>query len=60
MENTKELYEKLHALWCEFETNHGIVANKGTKVAAGRARKALGEIKNLITPYRKASVDENK
>jgi hypothetical protein len=30
------------------------------KAAAGRARKALGEIKNLITPYRKASVDENK
>ena len=28
----------------------------GTKASAARARKALGEIKKLVTAYRKASV----
>jgi hypothetical protein len=28
--------------------------------AHGRARKALGEIKKLVTEYRKASIDEDK
>ena len=31
-----------------------------TKAAKGRARKALGEIKKLVTDYRKASVTEGK
>ena len=33
---------------------------KGVKAAASRARKALGEIKKLVTEYRKASVAEDK
>jgi len=60
METTKEIYEKLHALWSEFETNHTIASEKGTKAASQRARKALGEVKKLVTDYRKASVEEGK
>jgi len=32
--------------------------NGSTKASQQRARKAAGEIKKLITPYRKASVTE--
>ena len=32
--------------------------NGSTKASQARARKAAGEIKKLITPYRKASVAE--
>lgn len=58
--NTQELYEQLHNLWIEFETNHNVYQEKGTKAAAGRARKALGEIKKLVTPYKQTSVEEGK
>ena len=54
--NTQEIYEKLKQLWEEFETNH----NATTKVSNSRARKALGEIKKLVTPYRSASVESEK
>jgi hypothetical protein len=54
--NTQEIYEQLKQLWAEFEANH----NATTKVSNGRARKALGEIKKLVTPYRTASVEEEK
>ena len=30
------------------------------KLKKSRARKAIGEIKKLVTDYRKASVEENK
>tara|TARA_B100001778_G_scaffold279771_1_gene244270 strand:- start:324 stop:494 length:171 start_codon:yes stop_codon:yes gene_type:complete len=33
---------------------------KTTKASQARARKAAGVIKKLITPYKKASVAENK
>lgn len=52
----QEIYEELVKLWNEFDTNH----NATTKVAGAKARKALGEIKKLITPYRAASVEESK
>ena len=32
--------------------------NGSTKASQQRARKAAGEIKRLITPYRKASINE--
>ena len=32
--------------------------NGSTKASQQRARKAAGEIKKLITPYRKASISE--
>ena len=54
--NTQELFERLDVL---FETFKGEHAGK-SKAAHGRARKALGEIKKLISEYRKASVAEDK
>lgn len=54
--NTQELYDKIDALYEEFKAEHG----KSSKAAHGRARKALGEIKKLVTEYRKASVAEDK
>ncbi len=52
----QEIYEQLKALWTEFETNHAATS----KVSDTSARKALGEIKKLVTPYRNASVEEAK
>jgi len=52
----QEIFEKLKELWEEFEQNH----NATTKVSDARARKALGEIKKLVTPYRAASTEEGK
>ena len=53
---TKEIFEKIDALYESFKVEH----NGSTKAAHGRARKALGEIKKLVTEYRKASVAEDK
>jgi|TARA_A100001391_G_scaffold49120_1_gene29486 hypothetical protein len=58
--SSKELYNELKELWEEFDSNHSTFADKGNKAAAGRARKSLGEIKKLVTEYRKASVSECK
>ena len=52
----QEVYEQLKALWAEFESNHSAT----TKVSDTRARKALGEIKKLISEYKKTSVIEDK
>ena len=60
MTNTNELYETMNNLWEEFQTNHRTFTDKGNKAAAGRARKAVGEVKKLVTDYRKASVTESK
>jgi hypothetical protein len=56
MANSTELYESIRDLFVTFESKH----NAGTKKGAQEARKALGEIKKLVTSYRKASVEENK
>jgi len=53
---TQEIFEKIDALYEEFKTEH----NGKSKAAHGRARKALGGIKKLVTEYRKASVAESK
>ena len=50
------VYENLKKLWDEFELNHNLT----TKVSDSRARKALGELKKLVTAYRQASVEETK
>ena len=42
--------------YLQFETEH----NGTSKASKSRARKAIGEIKKLVTDYRKASVEENK
>ena len=58
--STDKLYNDIKELFTEFEENHSIFTEKGNKAAGGRARKAIGEIKKLVTDYRKASVSESK
>ena len=56
MATSQELFEQMKELFVQFETEH-----KGTsKAAKSRARKHIGEIKKLVTEYRKVSVEENK
>lgn len=53
---TQGIYDKIEAIYETFKAEHA-----GTsKAAHGRARKALGGIKKLISEYRKASVAEDK
>ena len=54
--NTTEIYEKMGHLFEDFKTEHA----KTTKKAHGQARKILGEIKKLVSEYRKASIEEDK
>jgi hypothetical protein len=56
MEKSQELFEQMKELFTEFENEH----NGTTKASKTRARKAINELKKLVTDYRKASVDENK
>ena len=58
--STDKLYNDIKELFTEFEDNHSTFTEKGNKAAGGRARKAVGEIKKLVTDYRKASVSESK
>ena len=60
MSTSNELYEKIEAAFEDFQENHKKFSTKGTKAAGGRARKAIGEIKKMVTDYRKASVAESK
>jgi len=52
----QSLYEQMKSLWETFEEQH----NGTTKKSQQEARKAVGEIKKLVTDYRKASVEESK
>ena len=58
--NAHEQFEKMRKLWESFDENHTKFKDKGTKAAASRARKSIGELKKLITEYRKVSVEESK
>ena len=58
--STTELFTQMETLWTEFNDNHTKFNDKGNKAAATRARKAIGEIKKLVTDYRRASVLESK
>ena len=60
MATRDELYSQLNELWEQFQENHRAHSEKGNKAAGGRARKHIGEIKKLVTGYRKASVSESK
>ena len=60
MSKLDELYSQLNDLFTEFETNHQTNVNTGNKAAGTRARKAIGEVKKLVTEYSKVSVEENK
>ena len=55
MSKTNNLAEQIKGHFVEFEDNHEKNMN-GNKAAGSRARKAVGEIKKLVTDYRKASV----
>ena len=60
MPTKNELNSQLNELWEQFQENHRAHSEKGNKAAGGRARKAIGEVKKLVTEYRKASVSESK
>ena len=60
MATTNELYEQIEELFEDFQANHKVFVEKSNKAAGGRARKAIGEIKKLVTGYRQASVSESK
>jgi len=56
MATSQELFEQMKELFTQFEGEH----NGTTKAAKSRARKAIGELKKLVTEYRKVSVEESK
>ena len=58
--STEKLYNEINELFETFQENHRDFSSKGTKAAGGRARKAIGEIKKIVTDYRKASISESK
>ena len=60
MAKTDRVYSELNELWEQFQENHRSFDEKGNKAAAGRARKAIGGIKKLVTEYRQASVNETR
>ena len=60
MVSSKEIHAKIKEHFEEFDKNHEAHSEKGNKAAGGRARKAIGEVKKLVTEYRKASVSESK
>mgnify|MGYP000011651644 CR=1 FL=1 len=53
-----EVYDEITELYAEFMFNDDHYRDKNVKAAALRARKNLGDIKKLVTEYRKASVEE--
>jgi hypothetical protein len=55
-----EIYAEIENLYKEFSENHAIYATKSNKAAAGRARKAINELKKRVTAYKKASVEAAK
>lgn len=60
MPTSNELFTEMTELWNEFNENHEKFVEKGNKSAATRARKMIGELKKLITVYRKESVNESR
>ena len=52
------IYDEITELYAEFMFNHDKYRDNNVKAAALRARKSLGDIKKLVTEYRKASVEE--
>jgi hypothetical protein len=56
MATSQEIFEQMKDLFTQFEADH----NGTSKAAKSRARKSIGEIKKLVTDYRKLSVEESK
>ena len=55
MSKTSKLYDQIKEHFEAFDENHAKNMS-GNKAAGSRARKAIGEVKKLVTEYRKASV----
>ena len=55
MSKTSKLYDQLKGHFDSFEAEHEKNMG-GNKAAGSRARKAIGEVKKLVTDYRKSSV----
>jgi hypothetical protein len=55
-----KIYEQIEEQFAIVQERHEKYLNKGNKTAEADVRKALGELKKLITPYRKASVEATK
>jgi hypothetical protein len=60
MSRLDELYTNICNYVTEFQTNHQTYVTHGNKAAGTRARKAIGEVKKLVTEYRKESVSASK
>jgi len=56
MSKKQEVFEQIEALYQSFAEEH----NGKTKKSQSNARKYIGEIKKLVTEYRKESVAESK
>ena len=54
--NKDELFEQIVEHMNSLQENHA----GSTKASQARARKAAGEIKKLITPYKKANMDATR
>jgi len=53
---TEDIFMEILDAWEQFVANHD--KSFTNKAAARRARKAAGDLKKLITPYKKASIAE--
>ena len=60
MNELEQIYGQIKEQMDIVETRHAKFIEKGNKTAEADVRKALGDIKKLVTPYRKASVDTTK
>jgi len=56
----EEILLKIKEQFAIVEERHATYLEKGNKSAEADVRKALGEIKKLVTPYRQASVEATK
>ena len=55
MSKTSKLYDQIKGHFDTFESEHEKNMG-GNKAAGSRARKAIGEVKQLVPEYRKSSV----
>ena len=56
----EEVYAQIEAQFAIVQERHAKYLEKGNKTAEADVRKAFGEIKKLVTPYRAASVEATK
>jgi hypothetical protein len=60
MTDLEKIYEQIQEQIKIFTDKHEVFMEKGYKNASNDSRKALGEIKKLVTSYRKASIIATK